>query len=414
PVPIEAIDVRHLNLRGSRLELLQLIGQRPGLGQAICIDAARGTFVTGDVPDGVPVSELKDFVLIPATGDRTPVKAQLLGTDPEEKLTFLKVVGEHKWSQLTFTSSRGLKVGQRVCSVGLLGKQMGGAPYAGTAVIVAKLELPDEVIYVGGGDLTIGSSPVMTMDGRVVGIVGGQVPVTMRLMLRGGWVDASMMGRQATRFFIPTGEFAHVLKNIPPPGRPRKLPWLGVLSFEPIGEEMASATPGLNGRPAVMVGQVIPNTPATRAGVEQGDLIVGVGGTNLQQMPTSRLVASAFRRGIIRYTPGAKVSIKVLRGGKDITCQVTLAARPLLPNEAARYYSRPLGMAARDIVLVERYLRRAEPLKENGAVVTLAIPKSPSAIGKLVGNSVRNAIDHSLDQDHVVGRRRQVVGHGLN
>ncbi|OPX25079.1 MAG: hypothetical protein B1H04_00730 [Planctomycetales bacterium 4484_123] len=361
----------------------EFIGEARSFGQCICIDAKRGTFLTGDVPLGVPVGELKDFVLIPASNAGKRVKAQLITRDPEENLTFIRALEPHKFQELKFASSKGLKLGQRVVAVGLMRPQFGNVPYAGTGVVAAKLRLPDEVIYVSGGELTVASSPVMTLDGKVVGIVGGQLPMLTRMTVRGRWMDTRMVGRMRTSFFVPTDEFAHVIANIPAPSQPRKLPWMGNLNFEPVTEETAAVTAGLKGRPAVMVGRVLSDSPASRAGLKQGDVIVAFAGRPLEKLPTPRLVAAGLQRQLIRHKVGEKVKVTVLRQGKETDITVTLAPRPPLPGEAPRYYNGALGIATRDLVLLERYAGRAEPLTDQGVLITAVRSKSPAADGKL-------------------------------
>jgi len=368
----------------------ELIGEQRRLGQCICIDAKRNIFVTGDVPTRFPVNEMKDFMLVPAGTVSKKVKAQLLATDPEENLAFLTVTekGKHTWTDLKFYSSSGLKLGQRVVSVGLLPPDFGNTPYLGTGLIAAKLRLPDEVIHISGGNLTVGSSPVMTLDGRVVGIVGGQLPMSTRLNLGGRWVDVAESGRQSTNFFVPTDEFAHVILNIPTPGQPRKLPWMGAVTYEPLNAEQAANMPALKGRAAVVVGQVLPDSPALKIGLKQGDTIVAFNGKPLEVLATPNLVAANFRRSLIRNAPGAKVRVTVLRKGKEYELEIGLIERPKLPHEARRYYNGKLGMAARDLVVWDKYVNRTEPLQEQGVVVTAVRQKSAADAGNLRPNDL--------------------------
>lgn len=363
------------------------------LGQAVCIDQTNGVFVTVDLGGGVPSDEIKEIVLVPAGTDLTEYKAELMGVDPEENLAFLKIsVKEHPWKALQFKRTGPLEPGTRVVSVGLLGPNSGNVAYMGTGYVGAHLYLPNEVVYVGGGELTIASSPVMTIDGKVIGLVGQQMPMEGRLMLGGRWGDVLMMGRQRTQFFTPVDEFAHVLADIPTSGNPRRIPWIGVVSFEPLQPTEVELRK-LGNKPAVMVGQVVPDSPAAKAGLNQGDVILAMNGKGLQPMPTRELVASAFRRALVRSKPGAEMSLTVDRKGKSEEVKVKSEPAPPYPHEGARYYNPLLGFAGRDLVTLDRYAGRTSPLKEDGVVVTMVVPNTAAAAGELHPGDLITAIN---------------------
>ena len=58
-----------------------------------------------------------------------------------------------------------------------------------------------------------------------------------------------------------------------------------------------------------------------------------------------------------------------------------------------RYYSRALGMAARELALEERYRGRAEPLSERVAV-TLVLRGSPAAAGQLAAGDFITSVNN--------------------
>ncbi len=359
-----------------------MLGNRQQIGQAICIDAAKGTFLTRDVPTNVPTKDLRDFTLGPARTVGEGLKAQLLGTDPEQGFAFLRALGRQKCTAVRFSRSAKLQLGQRVVSVGLLGPNAGNLPYLGSGYVGAVLRLPHQLVYVTGGDLTIKSSPVMTADGRLVGIVGGEVPMESRLKLGKRWLDVVTMGRQRTHFFLPVDEFAHVLAEIPTPGKSKRLPWTGILRFEPLLPKEAELRK-LVGRPGVLVGQVVPNSPASKAGVLQSDAIVALNGKPLEELPTPALIRDNFWRLLRRVKPGKTVSLTIQRKGKEQNYSVKTEPMPPQPYEADRYYNPVLGLAVRDLVMLDQYGRPGKPLLEKGVRVFMVIPNSSAAKGQL-------------------------------
>jgi len=383
PLPLDALTER-ASAALARLEFtlsnpLQTLRGRSG--QCICIDEERGTFITGDLPRGTPLDELKDFRLRQADNAGPWFDAKLITVDPEKNWAFLqldlKAGQKNPWKQLSIASSKGLKVGQRVVSVGLLPDQVGNAPYMGTAVVSALLRLPDHVVAVTGGDLTVRSSPVLTTDGLMVGIVGGQIPIPATILLGGRQMDTTLTLRDRTHCFVPTDEFAHVLGNI----APRKLPWLGTVSLEYVPENVAEGLPGLNGRPAIRIGRILPNSPATEAKLEQSDIVVALNGQGLESMPNPRLVGKEFVRRLNRLKPGDQIKLTVLREGKDVELTLTLAPEPPGPTEMPRYYDKKLGFFGRDLTRFEIETQTGTP--KRGVVVLGVGSKSPAAAGRM-------------------------------
>jgi putative serine protease PepD len=82
-------------------------------------------------------------------------------------------------------------------------------------------------------------------------------------------------------------------------------------------------TPSLttNGRDGALIQEVAPDSPAARAGIQPGDLVVSVDGKAMENY--SEMVAAI--RG---HKPGDKVSLVVVRGGNETTITATLTQRP--------------------------------------------------------------------------------------
>jgi len=374
----------------------ELVGAQKRMAQCVCIDAANGVFLTRDIPGTVPTDEMKNFVLLPPGRPEERVEAELMGVDPEKTLAFVKAKGKHGWKDVQFVLTD-LALGQQVISVGLLGPQTGSVPYMGTARVAAKLRLPNEMIYVSGGDLTNMSSPVFTTDGRAVGFVAGQVPMEYQMLLRGRWTDVGLAARQGTRFFAPASDFAHVLRQIPQKGKTRKLPWMGVWGFKKVSPD-ESEFMGLGGKPAILVGQLMNNGPADVAGIKQGDAIVALNGQPLEELPTPELTAGAFQRRLYRLKPGSKAKFTIFRDKKQLEVEMTLAEMPAQPHEAPRFYNKDVGIAVRELVPSDRYANRATPLLTPCVRVTLVRQKSPAANGGLrPGDHITAVGDQPVD-----------------
>ena len=77
---------------------------------------------------------------------------------------------------------------------------------------------------------------------------------------------------------------------------------------------------GYTGQSRVKVRSVYDNTPADRAGLRRGDIILSIGKTPMTQR-------ASFRNALIEADPGDRVPIRVWRAGKELTKTVELEDR---------------------------------------------------------------------------------------
>jgi serine protease Do len=72
----------------------------------------------------------------------------------------------------------------------------------------------------------------------------------------------------------------------------------------------------------VVVGQVVPGGPAAAAGIQQGDVIVQIGDTQIKDRGDLEYALAT------QYGPGQTVPVKIVRNGQERTINVTLGQRP--------------------------------------------------------------------------------------
>jgi serine protease Do len=101
--------------------------------------------------------------------------------------------------------------------------------------------------------------------------------------------------------------------------------WLGV-SIQPVTTEIAAAL-GRKEAKGALVAEVIPDTPAERAGFRSGDLVLELEGKEIAD-------PRDLTRSVAALPPGEKVKVKVLRDGSERTVTVTLGSRDEAPSPA--------------------------------------------------------------------------------
>jgi S1-C subfamily serine protease len=66
---------------------------------------------------------------------------------------------------------------------------------------------------------------------------------------------------------------------------------------------------------------IVANTPAAKAGLQEQDIILAVNERKLSD-------TNSLFTALIQYKPGDTVQMKIMRGSKEMTLNVTLAERP--------------------------------------------------------------------------------------
>ena len=153
--------------------------------------------------------------------------------------------------------------------------------------------------------------------------------------------------------------------RVPPAGRGELTGYLGI-----------SVQRGERGLP--VVDQVEPDSPAAKAGIKKGDVIIRVGDHPIRD-------PNGLREWLQAHNPDEKVAIGLLRGGKslDVEVKLTATSRPMKTPTARAY----LGVTTIDSA-------------EGGAIIEGVTPSSPAAsaglkngdrIVKIDGRELANA-----------------------
>ncbi len=265
--------------------------------------------------------------------DRREYTARVIGTDKRTDLALIKINAK-KLPTLTLGNSSKLKVGQWVLAIG----NPFGFDYTATQGIVSALarNLPNEsyVPFIQtDAAVNPGNSggPLLDLNGQVIGVIS-QIYTNS-----GGFMGLS--------FAIPSNIVKNVVDQIKAHGHVT-YGWLGVM-VQDMTQKLADAF-GLKQPEGALVAQVIPDSPAAKAGLRAGDIILKFNGH-----PINR---SADLPPLVGSTPvGSTVPIEILRDGKRILLDVTIAAIKSGPKATPEKTkpqpapTGPLGMALENL-----------------------------------------------------------------
>ncbi|NND65985.1 MAG: DegQ family serine endoprotease [Halioglobus sp.] len=248
------------------------------------------------------VVEGADSVLVRMI-DRREFDAEVVGTDPRSDLALLRIEAAGL-PQLRLGTASELEVGEWVLAIG----SPFGLDYTVSQGIVSAKgrSLPTErgenyVPFIQT-DVAInpGNSggPLLNLDGEVVG-------VNSQIFTRSG-------GSNGLSFAIPASVVDNVVAQLREHGRVTR-GWLGV-SIQDVDKNLAESF-GLKRPRGALIAQVSPDSPAEKAGLKEGDIIITFDGKDI---PTSAVLPHVV--GLI--APGAKVPVEFVRDKKRKTLRV--------------------------------------------------------------------------------------------
>ena len=275
------------------------------LGSGVIIDAD-GLIVTNH-----HVVEGADAITV-VLSDRREFDAALVGTDKRTDLAVLRIdVGDEPLPFLEFRDSDDLEVGDLVLAIG----NPFGVGQTVTSGIVSALARTQ----VGISDLNFfiqtdaainpGNSggALITMDGKLVG-------VNSAIFSKSG-------GSLGIGFAIPANMVRSVIAGISAGGRLVR-PWFGAWG-QTVSAALAASL-GMSRPRGVLISAVYGGSPAARAGVEIGDVVVAVNGREVND-------SEGLRFRIATLALGGTAELTVWRRGRETPRRLHLVAPPENP-----------------------------------------------------------------------------------
>ncbi|MDZ4861203.1 MAG: PDZ domain-containing protein [Candidatus Hydrogenedentes bacterium] len=266
--------------------------------------------------------------------------AKLLTKPEDVNICFLQIVNDQNLAFPYVQFSAGsLDIGDPVALIGLMGETLDFSRSLVVRRIGAVLDKP-RTTYCIDERLLFGfvGSPVMDLSGAMVGVVGFDLATE-----EGG----DLYVRSGHPLVYQTELFARYIANPPDDeiNSPKDDAFLGVFS-QPLTDDLAEywKLPADGG---VVVGTVMPGSPADAAGIKTGDII-----TSFNSVP----VTVKQDREVLGFTKlvrdagiGAAVPVKMLRDGVPMDTAVTLTERPKSARDAGEFEDKVFGLTVREI-----------------------------------------------------------------
>ncbi|MBY4768616.1 DegQ family serine endoprotease [Burkholderia ambifaria] len=298
------------------------------LGSGFIVSADGYILTNAHVIDGANVVTVK-------LTDKREYKAKVVGSDKQSDVAVLKIDASGL-PTVKIGDPGQSKVGQWVVAI--------GSPYGfdntvTSGIISAKSRaLPDENytpfiqtdVPVNPGN---SGGPLFNLQGEVIGI--------------NSMIYSQTGGFQGLSFAIPINEAIKVKDELVKTGHVSR-GRLGV-AVQGLNQTLASSF-GLQKPDGALVSSVDPNGPAAKAGLQPGDVILGVNGSPVAD-------STSLPAQIANLKPGSKADLQVWRDKSKKTISVTLGAMTdakLASNDGGPVEQGRLGVAVRPLTPQER------------------------------------------------------------
>jgi serine protease Do len=195
--------------------------------------------------------------------------------------------------------------------------------------------------------------PVLGLDGRVLGFVGMTSAESgggggQSVSFGGRTVYVGGRGRGSSPRILCSADFKDFLAD--PSRFLRRKCWLGVRGLQALTKDLAEPI-GLKGRTGVIVGEVLKQSPAEKAGLRTGDVVAGIDGQPLDV--TEDKDVEKFSKRVERGKAGDRLKLQVFRdegkGYLELPLEVALEEEPVQEYEVEEWEDKTFGLRVKPL-----------------------------------------------------------------
>lgn len=282
--------------------------------------------------------------------DKREFDARLVGADNKSDLAIIKIDSRQALPHVKIGRSDDLMIGETVLAIG----NPFGLQHTVTMGIISGLNRSisagEELVYHDfiqvDASINPGNSggPLLNINGELIGVN-----------------TAIYQKAEGIGFAIPIDHARRITNDLIHFGKVRR-GWMGV-SVQDMSQELLRHF-HLDRPTGVVVREVARGSPADRAGIQRGDVLLAIDGQEVASK-------SQYRQRASSYSVGNTMKIAVLRDGRERTFRVKVQSIP--KRHIAEFVGRRLGLRVIDID--DRLHRRYRLFTGKGVVVVEADPR---------------------------------------
>ena len=343
------------------------------LGSGVIVDASGLVMTNNHVIEGA--SEVKV-----ALADKREFEAEVLLKDARTDLAVLRVKdGRENFTAIDLGNSDELQVGDVVLA---LGNPFGVGQTVTHGIVSAlartQVGITDYQFFIQtDAAINPGNS-----GGALVDLAGRLVGLNTAIFSRSG-------GSQGIGFAIPVNMVKVVVASAKTGGTSVKRPWLGA-KLQGVTPDIAESL-GLKRPVGALVATVTEKSPAARAGLKTGDLIVAIDGQTVDDQ-------NAFDYRFATKPLGGSAQVGIVRGGKEAKLVVPLETAPETPRDelVIRTRSPFMGMKVANISPALADELRLEASAEGVVVLEVADGSLAKSLGFQKGDVIASVNNEKI------------------
>jgi serine protease Do len=326
--------------------------QRQGQGSGVIVNREGYILTNNHVVNGM------DEVKVTLSDDRS-FTAKIVGTDPKTDLAVLKMEATDL-TAAELGDSKAMQVGDWVVAI--------GSPFGLDMTVTAGIVSATGRSNVGITDyedfiqtdaaINPGNSggPLVNLQGQVIGINTA--------------ISSSNGGNMGVGFAIPSDMARTIMHSLIEKGHVER-GWLGAL-IQDLNEDLSQSF-GYHGTEGVLLGDVLEDGPARKAGLQAGDIVVEFNGQPMKN-------ANDLRKAVAATEPNSEAEVVVFRHGeqKNFTVKITQMESDSMVAKMGGEESIDLGISVRTLT-PDTAKQLGYEGDEHGVVVTDVKPGSVAA-----------------------------------
>ena len=306
-------------------------------------------------------------IRVQLAGDKI-YSARTIGSDPVNDLAIIKIEADAPLPHLPMGNSEDLMIGESVIAIG----NPFGLQHTVTTGVVSAL---GRSLLEGGKAQGRNPSDFIQTDASInPGNSGGPLLNIFGELI--GINTAIFSKAQGIGFAIPINRARRIVNDLIHFGKVRKA-WVGIV-LQNLTPRLATRL-GYKSGSGTVAAQVLGKSPAARAGIQRGDILVEFGGKRIASRED-------YLNELAGYTVDSNVGVRIWRKGKILKKKVRLSSIPIaLADAIAQNW---LGIRAASID--ERSIRHYNLRTRKGVVVTSVVNGGASdSIGIRTGDVIR-------------------------
>ncbi len=342
--------------------------KRTSLGSGVIIDGNRGFVLTN-----THVIEKATTINV-VFNDNREFEATIVGMDPDSDLAVLKIEADQALPAIQMGNSEDIMIGESVIAIG---NPFGFSHTVTTGVVSAvnrSIKTAERVFHEfiqTDASINPGNSggPLLNINGELIGIN-----------------TAIYAQAQGIGFAIPINRAKRIISDLINYGEVVQA-WIG-MTVQPLDVDLAEYL-NIKSDVGVIVTAVEPRSPAARAGIVEGDLIISIDGLPITDI-------SDYHSKLKSISVDQAISVKLNRKGKKETILIQASVFPL--DLALKIAKQRLGITISDL---NEQTRTKYGIRKGVVIVNMRRGSHLDRIGVRPGDIIRRIgeerVDHLTD-----------------